>query len=63
MIDGSPSIDMTIKGGIAGDIATAAISVNAIPKVMSARPGVLTMRDIPLLHSYNKEEARNPPKK
>ncbi len=63
VIDGSPSMDMTVKGGIAGDIATAAISVNAIPKVMSARPGVLTMRDIPLLHSYNKEEARNPPKK
>ena len=63
VIDGSPSMDMTVKGGIAGDIATAAISVNAIPKVMSARPGVLTMRDIPLLHSYNKEEARSPPKK
>ncbi len=63
VIDGSPSMDMTVKGGIAGDIATAAISVNAIPKVMSARPGVLTMRDMPLVHSYNKEEARNPPKK
>ena len=63
LIDGSPSMDMTVKGGIAGDIATAAISVNAIPKVMSARPGVVTMRDIPLVHSYNKEEARNPPKK
>jgi 4-hydroxy-tetrahydrodipicolinate reductase len=63
VIDGSPSMDMTVKGGIAGDIATAAISVNAIPKVVSARPGVLTMRDIPLLHSYNKEQARNPPKK
>jgi len=63
VIDGSPSMDMTVKGGIAGDIATAAISVNAIPKVMSARPGVLTMREIPLVHSYNKEEARNPPKK
>ncbi len=63
VIDGSPSMDMTVKGGIAGDIATAAISVNAIPKVMSARPGVLTMREIPLVHSYNKDEARNPPKK
>ena len=63
VIDGSPSMDMTVKGGIAGDIATAAISVNAIPKVMSARPGVLTMRNIPFVHSYNKEEARNPPKK
>lgn len=63
LIDGSPSIDMTVAGGIAGDIATAAITVNAIPKVMSARPGVLTMRDIALVHSYNKDEARNPPKK
>jgi len=63
VIDGSPSVDMTINGGIAGDIATAAISVNAIPKVVSARPGVLTMRDIPLVHSYNKDEARNASKK
>lgn len=63
VIDGSPSVDMTIKGGIAGDIATAAISVNAIPKVVAARPGVLTMRDIPLVHSYNKDEARNAYKK
>jgi 4-hydroxy-tetrahydrodipicolinate reductase len=63
VIDGSPSMDMTVRGGIAGDIATAAISVNAIPKVMLARPGVVTMRDIPFIHCYNKEEARNPPKK
>ncbi len=63
LIDGSPSVDMTIRGGIAGDIATAAISVNAIPKVMSARPGVLTMRDIPLVHSFNRDEARNLPRK
>lgn len=63
LIDGSPSVDMTIQGGIAGDIATAAISINAIPKVMSARPGVLTMRDIPLVHCFNKDEARNPPRK
>jgi 4-hydroxy-tetrahydrodipicolinate reductase len=63
LIDGSPSIDMTVAGGIAGDIATAAITVNAIPKVMSGRPGVLTMRDIPLLHCFNRDEARNPPKK
>ncbi len=63
VIDGSPSIDMTIQGGIAGDLATAAISVNAIPKLMAARPGVLTMRDIPLVHCFNKDEARNPPRK
>ena len=39
--------------GVAGDIATAAITVNVIPKVMAARPGVLTMRDISLVHRFN----------
>jgi 4-hydroxy-tetrahydrodipicolinate reductase len=47
LIDGVPPIDMTIAGGVAGDSATAAITVNAIPKVMAARPGLLTMHDLP----------------
>ena len=41
LIDGVPPIDMTIAGGVAGDFATAAITVNAIPKVMAARPGLV----------------------
>jgi hypothetical protein len=52
-IDGTPSVDMTVKGGIAGDQATAALVVNSIPKLMAARPGLLTMRDLPLVHRYN----------
>jgi len=63
LIDGSPPIDMTIAGGVAGDTATAAITVNAIPKVLAAPAGVLTMRDIPLLHSFNPLEAKTLPKK
>ena len=39
LIDGDAPIDMTIAGGVAGDIATAGIAVNAIPKLMAARPG------------------------
>jgi 4-hydroxy-tetrahydrodipicolinate reductase len=39
---------MKIAGGIHGDIATVALVVNAIPKVLSAPPGLHTMRDMPL---------------
>jgi 4-hydroxy-tetrahydrodipicolinate reductase len=63
MIDGVPPIDMTIAGGVAGDIATAAIVINAIPKVMAARPGFLTMRDLPLVHRFNVLELKTLPAK
>jgi len=58
MIDGTPPIDMTITGGVAGDLATAAIVVNSIPKLLAARPGVLTMRDLPLVHHVSPLELR-----
>jgi 4-hydroxy-tetrahydrodipicolinate reductase len=47
-IEGSPRLSMKIAGGIHGDIATASIVVNSIPKVLSAQPGLHTMRDLPL---------------
>jgi 4-hydroxy-tetrahydrodipicolinate reductase len=47
-IAGTPPIAMTIAGGIHGDIATAAIVVNSIPKVVRAPPGLRTMRDMVL---------------
>ena len=46
VIDGIPKIDMKIKDGINGDIATCAITVNAIPAVIKAAPGLRTMADI-----------------
>jgi len=46
VIEGSPRIDSTIKGGVNGDIATGAIITNAIPVVLSAEPGLKTMADI-----------------
>jgi 4-hydroxy-tetrahydrodipicolinate reductase len=63
LIDGVPPIDVTIAGGVAGDAATAAIVVNSIPKVMSARAGLLTMHDLPLVHRFNPLEAKTVPKK
>src|SRR5262249_27128188 len=47
-IEGSPNLSMKIAGGIHGDVATASIVVNSIPKVLQAPPGLHTMRDLPL---------------
>jgi 4-hydroxy-tetrahydrodipicolinate reductase len=47
-IHGSPRLSMKIPGGIHGDIATASIVVNTIPKVLAATPGLHTMRDLAL---------------
>jgi 2,4-diaminopentanoate dehydrogenase len=48
IVRGVPDVEMTIKDGVHGDRATAAMVVNAIPRIMQARPGVLTMDDIPI---------------
>jgi 4-hydroxy-tetrahydrodipicolinate reductase len=46
-IDGVPNIRVRIEGGVHGDIGTVAMVVNSIPKVVDAKPGLITMRDIP----------------
>lgn len=48
IIDGVPRITQKISGGVHGDIATASITVNSIPKVIAAPPGLRTMRDMAL---------------
>ena len=45
-ITGEPMIRSTIEHGINGDIATCAITINAIHSVLSSRPGLVTMSDI-----------------
>jgi 4-hydroxy-tetrahydrodipicolinate reductase len=47
-IEGTPRLSVTIAGGVHGDLATAALVVNSIPKVLEATPGLHTMRDLPL---------------
>jgi hypothetical protein len=48
IIEGTPRLTMTVPGGIPGDIATTSIVVNSIPRVLSAPPGLQTMRHLPL---------------
>ena len=47
-ITGNPPLNMKIAGGVHGDVATASMVVNSIPKVIDAEPGLRTMRDMEL---------------
>jgi 4-hydroxy-tetrahydrodipicolinate reductase len=47
-IVGSPPLKMKLAGGVHGDIATASIVVNSLPKILAVAPGLHTMRDMPV---------------
>lgn len=57
-IKGIPNINQKIIPCIHGDIGTVAIVVNAIPKVINASPGLVTMMDLPIF-SATTEDMRN----
>lgn len=45
-ISGTPDLHSRIQGGVNGDIATGAIVINSIPRVLEASPGLKTMMEI-----------------
>jgi hypothetical protein len=47
-VEGNPNISQKITGGLHGDIATASITVNSIPKILRVTPGLRTMADMPI---------------
>jgi len=47
-VEGSPRITQKIAGGLHGDVATASITVNSIPKILRVTPGLRTMADMPI---------------
>ncbi len=47
-IVGKPDLEVKLKG-TNGDIATVAIAVNAVRRVLDAAPGLVTMRDLPIV--------------
>lgn len=47
-IQGSPNLQVKAVGGFHGDVATASITVNTIPRVLEAAPGLHTMRSLPI---------------
>ena len=48
-LDADPPIDMVLRGGVHGDVATSAIVVNALGSLLSAPPGLRLMSEIPLV--------------
>ena len=46
----NPPMHVRIEGGTSGDFATAAMLVNGIAGVVAARPGLVTMLDVPVPH-------------
>ena len=48
-ITGRPNMKVTVEGGTQGDIATTSIVVNAIPRVINAPSGLMTMKDMPIV--------------
>src|ERR1700730_16405114 len=47
-LKGEPNLTLAIPGGTHGDIATAALAVNAIPAILAAPAGLRTVRELPL---------------
>lgn len=47
-IAGDPPLDVRVNGGVAGDHATVASLVNAIPRVLKSPAGVVLMTDLPV---------------
>jgi 4-hydroxy-tetrahydrodipicolinate reductase len=50
-IDGSPAIKMEVAGGYHGDVATCAITLNAVHALEHVKPGLRSMLDMPPIHS------------
>lgn len=51
-VDGTPPIDLIIRGGIFGDTGTIAALVNAVPLVATSAPGLKTVKDLPLTRAF-----------
>ena len=47
-IKGTPDVNLAIKPELPGGIGTIAIAVNMIPQVITAKPGLVTMKDLPV---------------
>lgn len=47
VIDADPRVELEIRGGVAGDKATANLLVNAAPRVAASEPGLLTVLELP----------------
>ena len=50
ILSGEPNVDLVLRGGVHGDIATSAMTLNSIASLLAAKPGLHTMATVPLVH-------------
>ncbi len=50
-VRGEPSIKVRFENGVFGDSATVALAVNAVERIRFARPGLITVLELPLVKS------------
>jgi hypothetical protein len=55
-IEGTPSVDLVIRGGLHGEHAAAALILHAIPRVLAASPGLTTVLALPPIHYQPRPE-------
>jgi hypothetical protein len=55
-VDGTPPVDLLIRGGLHGDLAAAALILHAIPRVLAAAPGLTTVLALPPIHYQPRPE-------
>jgi 4-hydroxy-tetrahydrodipicolinate reductase len=60
LVDGDPPVDATIAGGVNGEVAAAAVLLNSLPRVLAGRAGMLTVKDLPLVHTLNPQDLAAP---
>lgn len=48
-ISGVPNLEVKVRGGVHGDIATAAIVVNSAHRVIDGAPGLMSVKDLPIV--------------
>jgi len=48
IVDGDPPVDLVIRNGLHGDVATSAVVLNSIRSLLMAPPGLHTMTTIPM---------------
>ena len=53
-IRGTPNMEIVVKGGTHGDIATVAMLTNAVPRILEVPPGLKTMKDLIISAVSNK---------
>ena len=49
-VKGDPSLKLRFEGGVFGDSATVALTVSAAERIRHARPGLITVLELPLAH-------------